>query len=238
MKILFSPSESKIFKPNGENSNNFSIEPNKELLKRYEYIINNSNYVILKKLFGIKKEAEIDNIIKLYNCTQLTKTIELYDGIAYKALNYSTLNEQEKKYIDQNTLIFSNLFGPINANSNIPYYKLKQGEKLDNINIENCYKNSSNDKITNYLSNDFIVDLRAKFYEKFYTIKKEHVTFTFMKSGKIITHYSKKYRGLLLREFAKQNTKYIDKTFKMEGIKYIESKKEKLKETLIYEIIS
>ena len=44
------------------------------------------------------------------------KSIQRYSGIAFDALCYESLNKEEQNYIDNNVIIFSNLFGPIKAN--------------------------------------------------------------------------------------------------------------------------
>ncbi|MFC2490453.1 MAG: peroxide stress protein YaaA, partial [Prevotella sp.] len=49
----------------------------------------------------------------------------LYWG--YKHLDYRSLDSAAQEFVDKNTLIFSNLFGPVLAADALPEYKLKQG---------------------------------------------------------------------------------------------------------------
>ena len=43
------------------------------------------------------------------------------------------------------------------------------------------------------------------FYEKFYKISKPYLTFKFIKNGKVVSHFAKAYRGILLKTMAENN---------------------------------
>ncbi|EGK8049090.1 YaaA family protein, partial [Campylobacter lari] len=185
MKILFSPSESKS-KTNtqtciNENSFVFSNLYNKrlEVLTKYKNHIKQCSEGELEKFFGIKDKNEMQELTQDIITKDTIKAIQRYNGVAFDYLDYENLSEVSREYIDENVLIFSNLFGPILAKDLIPYYKLKQGEKIKDFNIEKFYKDNFSDEIDKFLENELIIDLRAKFYEKFYTIKKPFLTFTF-----------------------------------------------------------
>ena len=45
-------------------------------------------------------------------------------------MDYENLDSNSKKWIDENVLIFSNLFGVISAKDLIPYYVLKQAVSI------------------------------------------------------------------------------------------------------------
>lgn len=161
-----------------------------------------------------------------------------YSGVAYKSLDYENL--ENKHYIDENVLIFSNLFGVIKASDILPDYKLKQGAKLPNLNIEKFYKDNFSSSLDKYLKDDEILDLRASFYEKFYTIKKPFFTLKFIKNGKVVSHYAKHYRGLILNEMAKNNIKSVDefKKININELILLEIQEIKNKQEFIFEIIS
>ena len=137
-------------------------------------------------------------------------------------------------------LIFSNLFGIIKADDILPDYKLKQGSKLPNLNIEKFYKDNFSSSLDKYLKDDEILDLRASFYEKFYTIKKPFFTLKFIKNGKVVSHYAKHYRGLILKEMAKNNIKSVDefKNININELILLEIQEIKNKKEFIFEIIS
>ena len=218
MKILFSPSEAKraggIQKPFDQNSFIFPelYSRRKEIVDSYHKIIETSNDEILSKLFGIKNPSKFIQYRQNIYSQPTMKTIERYCGVAFEYLDYQTLSNQEKSYIDQNTMIFSNLFGPILAGDlALPEYKLKQGEKLDNFVIERFYKEYFSNAIDDWLGDKPFIDLRAGFYNKFYkTTTKEYITLKFLKNGKVVSHWAKAYRGLVLRALAQNSIKNID----------------------------
>ncbi|WP_291953039.1 peroxide stress protein YaaA, partial [Campylobacter sp.] len=168
------------------------------------------------------------------------KAIKRYSGIAYNFLNYEKLDLEEKRYIDENVIIFSNLFGPIKANDILPYYKFKQGKKIKNFNIEKFYKDNFSKELDDLLKNEVVIDLRAKFYEKFYTLNQPYISFTFLKNSKILSHYAKAYRGIILNFLAKNNIK--DKKEMLEklpqDLKIKEIKIQGINEEIILEIMS
>ncbi|EAK0980378.1 YaaA family protein, partial [Campylobacter lari] len=178
MKILFSPSESK----NKINTHTYITDKsfiftnlyNKrlEVINKYKNFIQQCKEDELAVFFGVKDKNEIYDFTQDILKKDTAKAIQRYNGVAFEYLNYNNLDKKSKKYIDENVLIFSNLFGPILAKDLIPYYKLKQGEKIKDFNIEKFYKDNFSDEIDKFLENELIIDLRAKFYEKFYTIKR------------------------------------------------------------------
>ncbi|MCG3652703.1 YaaA family protein [Aliarcobacter butzleri] len=245
MKILFSPSETKF--KDGEtkkiNKNSFLFpelfEERIKVVNLYQTFVDNASNEELEKLFGTKKE----DIINYYKGNllekEIMKVIERYDGVAFDYLKYSTLKDIEKNYIDKNVLIFSNLMGPILAGDmGLPDYKLKQNEKIGNFELEKFYNEKFSDSLDNYLKDDDIIDLRAGFYEKFYKINKPYTTMKFIKDGKVVSHWAKAYRGIILRLLAQNNTQSIDELMNMEidNLSIEEIKKQKLKTEIIYNI--
>lgn len=84
-----------------------------------------------------------------------------------------------------------------------------------------------------------MLDLRAGFYDKFYTPKKKVSTYKFLKNGKIVSHYAKAYRGILLR-IAAQNQALSNKELLAKlpsNLKLKDIKEFKLKEEITLEII-
>ncbi|MBT0885246.1 MULTISPECIES: peroxide stress protein YaaA [unclassified Campylobacter] len=209
MKILFSPSEEKINSLNAcnidelkifftnLNLDNLSIKS--QFRKSYikEYINHFDN---LELIFGVKNTQNILNNFS----NKLYKAIILYQGVSYKELDYNSLSNEEKTYIDDNVIIFSNLFGPILANDEIPFYKLKQGVKLNKINQAKEYLKDTTNNL-NEIIKEFAIDLRADIYKDYYQIQIPHATFIFMKNNKQLSHSSKVYRGRVLRLLAQNN---------------------------------
>ena len=240
MKILFSPSEGKTNLMINEpiNSNSF-IFP--KLYNKRIYILNNYNNYIhslsneeLNKYFAIKNGIDFKiNLFKEQTC----KAIQRYNGVAYDYLEYNNLNTNSQKYIDENTLIFSNLFGVIKANDFIPIYRMKQGQNLPNIEIAKYYKQEFSKSLDDYLQNELVLDLRAEYYNKFYK-PKNYITMKFIKNGKVVSHWAKAYRGIVLKSLAEQNIQTQQDILNLEipnlSIKEIQTTKNT--KTIIYEI--
>ena len=244
MKILFSPSEAKSALNTGSpiNEKSFVFEnlydKRAEILKRYDDFLKIADVNQISKLFGIKNLKDGDELRQSVFYKGSVKAVLRYDGVAYRHLKYKTLPEEAKKFIDENTMIFSNLFGPILAKNPLPEYKLKQGEKISGLNIENFYKREFGDAIDKWLGDDDIIDLRAEFYEKFYKIKRPYTTFKFVKNGKAISHYAKAYRGAVLRLIALKTPKTADEIgkIKMENLRLMDVKKIGPKSEILLEI--
>jgi cytoplasmic iron level regulating protein YaaA (DUF328/UPF0246 family) len=245
MKILFSPSETKI--AGGDeisfDKNSFIFpqlfEKRMEIVKQYNDFITNASKEELIKLFGTKKEDVLEQYSKDLFKTPTTKVIHRYDGVAFDYLEYAKLAKNEQTYIDENVLIFSNLFGVLKAGDfGLPDYKLKQGETFFNLKIEKFYNDNFSKVLDEYLKDEDIIDLRAGFYEKFYKIEKAYTTMKFIKDGKVVSHWAKAYRGIILKLIAQNDIKTIDELMNMEiqNLKIEEIKKQKNKTEIVYSI--
>lgn len=219
MFILFSPSEEKI-----KSSNDYSINFIKDFFKNFDdsnlFVKSNfrkvflqlyaNNFDDLETIFGIK---DTKSLLECFS-PKLYKAINLYNGVSFKELDYDSLNQVEQKYIDDKLLIFSNLFGVVKATDEIPFYKLKQGVKLNKINQAKEYKKDISDFLDTKIT-DFAIDLRAKIYEEYYEIKIPFYTFEFYKNNKQLSHDSKVYRGKILRQLATHNITNANDLFNM-----------------------
>ena len=245
MKILFSPSETKILGGTNPSINKDSFlfpslyEKRMEIVKHYQTYITNASNEQLVKLFGTKKEDVLAQYSKNLFDGPTMKAINRYDGVAFDYLEYTKLKSSEQSYIDKNVLIFSNLFGPISSGDLIPDYKLKQGETFDNVKIEKFYNENFSAILDETLKDEDLIDLRAGFYEKFYKIKKPYTTMKFIKEGKVVSHWAKAYRGVILKLLAINNIKTIDELMNMQipNLKIEEIKKQKDKTEIVYSII-
>ena len=246
MKILFSPSEAKFSDGNGDvfSKNSFIFpelfEKRLEVINLYNDFLKSASKEQLEKLFGTKKEEVIEYYKNDIFKRGTKKVIQRYDGVAFDYLKYEELKENEKEYIDENVMIFSNLFGPLLCGDDgLPDYKLKQGENVNGFKIENFYKENFSKALDEYLKDEDIIDLRAGFYEKFYKIDKPYMTMKFIKDGKVVSHWAKAYRGIILNEMAKKQIKSFDEFLNMEvsSLKIEEIKEQKLKKEIVFSII-
>lgn len=243
MKILLAPSETK--KSGGELSFNPStllfdtLTPHRiKLLHTYTNVLQQGDMQVLSKMFGIKKEADILRHNKDIIHELTMKAIERYTGVAFDYLGYTDLTRDAQTYVDKNVILFSNLFGPIRANDLIPEYKLKQGEAVSDIKPEKFYNEHSAHLMEAYLQDEEILDLRAGFYDKFYKPSKAYTTLKFIKNGKVVSHWAKAYRGIVLREIAKSGIESIEEFMKLpiEGLSIHEIQTNKNKTEIIYTI--
>ena len=243
MKILLAPSETK--KSGGQ----YTFDPSTllfdtlmphrmKLLHTYINILQQGDMQVLSKMFGIKKEADILKHKKDIIHELTMKAIERYTGVAFDYLNYETLSSEAQHYVDDNVILFSNLFGPIKASDLIPEYKLKQGESVGDIKTEKFYNEHSAHLMEDYLKEEEILDLRAGFYDKFYKPAKPYTTLKFIKDGKVVSHWAKAYRGIVLREIAKAGISSIEAFMKLpiEGLSIHEIQTKKNKTEIIYNI--
>ena len=242
MKILLAPSETKT--KGGDNNFNLNnllfseLTPiRKELLHKYMNILQKNNFSELSKMFGLKKEADIDyhNRDIIHELTM--KAIERYKGVAFDYLNYKSLEEDSQRYLDENLILCSNLFGFLRADDLIPEYRLKQGEAVGDLKPEKLYKEQSY-LMEEYLKDEDILDLRAGFYDKFYKPTKEYTTLKFIKNGKVVSHWAKAYRGIVLREIAKAKIESIEEfmNLSIENLSIDEIQTKKSKTEIIYTI--
>lgn len=243
MKILFSPSESKSkecsLSPFDENSFIFKelFKFRLEALQIYEDYIKSANLEELQILFGVKNPPQ--EFLQDLKNAPTKRAIELYNGVSYEFLDYQSLKQEAKNYILENTLIFSNLFGVLRASDTLPFYKFKQGAKLKDFNIEHFYKKHFSKALDEFLKEEEVLDLRAGFYDKFYIPQKKFSTYKFLKNGKIVSHYAKAYRGILLRVAAENqalsNQELLAKL--PSNLKLKEIKELKFKEEITLEIL-
>ena len=167
------------------------------------------------------------------------KAIERYDGVAYDYLTYSSLEIEAQTHIDTTTILFSNLFGPIRAGDSIPDYKLKQGSSIGKFAPEKHYKEYFSSALDEMIGDQEVLDLRAGFYDKFYTPSIPYVTLKFLKEGKAVSHWAKAYRGIVLREAAKHQIGSIQELLAMnlDGLNVREIVEIKKKKEVVYTIV-
>ncbi|MEN8726557.1 MAG: YaaA family protein [Sulfurovum sp.] len=243
MKILLAPSETK--KTGGDLSFDPStllfedLLPHRtKLLHTYINVLQKGDIPTLSTMFGLKKEADILAHKKDIIHELTMKAIQRYTGVAFDYLGYEELDDKTQHYIDSHVILFSNLFGPIRASDLIPEYKLKQGEAVGEIKTEKFYHEHSAQLMESYLAEDEILDLRAGFYDKFYKPTKPYTTLKFIKEGKVVSHWAKAYRGIVLREIAKARIETLEDFMKLpiEGLSIKEIQTKKNKTEVIYEI--
>ncbi len=247
MKILFSPSETKDLQSPFYESLKPSLcfeelfEKRLEIIQKYNLFLQNATFEEKSKLLGVKKTKDIEAYKPLHveKCGLQTAILR-YNGVGYKYLDFLSLEDKAKKNILNSLLIFSNLLGVIKAGDKIPLYKLKQGESIDELNLAKYYKTHFSSSLDEILENELIIDLRAGFYEKFYTPKSPYICLKFLKNGKAVSHFAKAYRGIVARSLAICNPKNEEEFKKMpiEGLQIKEIQIKGKKTIYMYDIIA
>ncbi|WP_345972934.1 YaaA family protein [Sulfurimonas diazotrophicus] len=241
---LFSPSEGKRSGGDPASINNdnllFGLASRKAILDTYNGIVGGDNLAQVLALFGLKKAEDARAYIAdLYSAPTLP-AVERYDGVAYDYLDYPSLEAEASAYLQERLIIFSNLFGPLRGGDLIPTYKVKQGNTVGGIAPERYYKDTFNAPLDALIGNDEILDLRAGYYDKFFKPTNPVTTMKFMKEGKVVSHWAKAYRGIVLRHLSQHRYETIDALLasQIPGLACREILEKKGKREAIFDIIA
>ncbi|MDD3855109.1 YaaA family protein [Sulfurimonas sp.] len=241
LKILFSPSENKKNGGRETKKELFGSNDAREgILSEYNNILKKRDKESIKNLFGFKKFSDCLPYINDVFDSPLMRAIERYDGVAYDYLGFNSLDEKTKEYLKANTIIFSNLYGPILGGDTIANYKVKQGNNIGEFVPDKFYRDRFSYQLDLYLGDSDILDLRAGYYDKFYELKKPYTTLKFLKDKKTVSHWAKAYRGLVLRAVAQKGINSMKEfmALEIEGLSVSEIRVVKNKTEIIYDIVN
>ena len=228
MKIIFSPSkemrEENIFK-------NKKIEFTESKFKDKTNILID----ILKE----KSISEIENIMKLkgellnktykdiqdYDKLKSIPAISMYYGVSFKELNLEDYSEKSLKYLKNNLLILSALYGVSLAFDLLKKYRLDMTMSIIDKGLYNFWKKDINDYISNILSKDeVLLNLASGEFSKMIDSKKISIINIDFKEEKDSTYksvstYSKKARGQFLNYLVKNEIDNLEdiKKIKLDG---------------------
>ena len=229
MKIIFSPSkemrEENILQNKG-------IEFTESKFKDKTNILIN----ILKE----KSISEIENIMKLkgellnntykdiqdYNKLKYIPAISLYYGVSFKKLNLEDYSESSLKYLKNNLLILSALYGVSLAFDLIKKYRLDMTMSIIDKGLYNFWKKDINEYISNILVNDeILLNLASSEFSKLVDNKKTpmiNIDFKEKKDEvfKSVSTYSKKARGKFLNYLIKNQINNLEDIKEVELDKY------------------
>ena len=228
MKIIFSPSK----EMRAEN-----IFENKKIEFTESKFKDKTNILI-----GILKEkslSEIENIMKLkgkllnktykdiqdYDKLKFIPAISMYYGVSFKELNLEDYSEKSLKYLKNNLLILSVLYGVLLAFDLVKKYRLDMTMSIIDKGLYNFWKKDINDYISNILSKDeVLLNLASGEFSKLIDNKKIsmiNIDFKEEKDGayKSVSTYSKKARGQFLNYLIKNQIANLEdiKKIKLDG---------------------
>ena len=205
MKILIPPSEgkAKIQKPQDIlfKDTSFVFEKYVRQVVRLLNLIDNED---LRSIYGTsQKKSELfhrqnEDIFK----SRCAHAIERYTGVVYEHLKWNTLSKSGKKYMADNVLIFSGLFGMTSPLTLIPDYKLK----MNVLSLQYHWSPVITDALKN---EDIVFDLLPQVYRKAYKPSKNviNVDFKVEKKGKKTAagHFGKAVKGKFIRFLAENS---------------------------------
>ena len=225
MKIIFSPSkemrEENIFE-------NKKIEFTESKFKDKTHILMS----VLKE----KSIDEIKNIMKLkgellnntykdiqnYDKLKYIPAISMYYGVSFKELELEDYSEKTLKYLKNNLLILSALYGASLAFDLLKKYRLDMTMSITDKGLYNFWKKDVNDYISNILNKDeILLNLASSEFSKLIDNKKIsmiNIDFKEEKDGtyKSISIYSKKARGKFLNYLVKNQVSNLEEITKIE----------------------
>ena len=229
MKIIFSPSkemrEENIFE-------NKKIEFTEPKFKDKTNI-----------LIGILKEkslSEIENIMKLkgellnktykdiqdYDKLKSIPAISMYYGVSFKELELEDYSEKSLKYLKNNLLILSALYGISMPFDLLKKYRLDMTMSIIDKGLYSFWKKDVTDYISNILNKDeILLNLASGEFSKVIDNKKIpmiNIDFKEEKDGvyKSVSTYSKKARGKFLNYLIKNQINNLEDIKKVELDKY------------------
>ncbi len=246
MKILLAPSETKLAGGTGKFAPCSllfaSLCPARtKLLHAYTNLLQKNDPKTLREMFGLKKEEEIAYYAAKDLIHEPTmKAIERYTGVAFEYLDYTALTTDAQAFLDSRVLLFSNLFGVLKADDLIPEYRLQQGRAIADIKPEQFYRSLLKPLLDSHLENEDILDIRAGFYDKYYKPTHPYTTLKFLKNGKVVSHWAKAYRGIVLREIAQARVDTLEDFTRLpiQGLSIYEIQTSGVKTEIIYKIES
>ena len=221
MKILIPPSEGKAkIKPQNIKfcDTKFIYERSVKQVVRLLNLIDNED---LRSIYGTSLEkAELfhrqnEDIFK----SRCAHAIERYTGVVYQHLDWNTLTDESKNYMEKHVMIFSGLFGMTTPLTLIPDYKLK-------MNVLSLQYHWSPILTEALEKEDLIFDLLPQVYRKAYKPAKNSIQIEFKVEGKGNTrsagHYGKAVKGRFIRFLAKNQINNIKdfKDFEYDGFKW------------------
>jgi len=221
MLILTPPSEGKSIKNTVSkkfSETNFVFEKQvKEILMILKPL--NENKIISTYGTNLEKAKDLHkNNLKVFD-NECSMAIERYTGVVFSNLDWKSLDNNEKAYLNKNLRIFSGMFGLLKPNDLIPNYKLK----MNVLALTNFWKLH----ISNQLNKeDLILDLLPAVHRKAFDLKKNvfKINFLINKDGKLIqsAHAGKVVKGKFIRFLAQHNIQDFEelKKFSFDGYKW------------------
>ena len=222
MKILIPPSEGKA-KVKSTNTifsdTNFKFKKHVNQVVRLLELIDDED---LRSVYGTSQGKAMGfhrQNQDIFN-SPCAPAIERYTGVVYEHIEWATLSEKAKKYMEEYVFIFSGLFGMLTPMTPIPDYKLK----MNVLSLQHHW----NPILSAALQDEKpIIDLLPQVHRKAYKPNKKNVTpvdFLIINKGKKTAagHFGKAVKGEFIRHMAENNVTSMDEFsgFEYDGFKW------------------
>ena len=221
MKYLIPPSEGKS-KINPENiifsDTKFKFEDHVKKVVTLLELIDDED---LRSVYGTSTEKALNfhrqnqDIFK----SRCAKAINRYTGVVYEHIDWDSLSEDSKNFMENNFFIFSGLFGIVTPMTLIPDYKLK----MNVLSLQHHWSPILTEVLK---EEDVIIDLLPQVHRKAYKPSNNviSVDFQVINKGKKTAagHFGKAVKGEFVRYIAKNKITSIDEFsgFEYEGFKW------------------
>lgn len=165
----------------------------------------------LEKMTGLKGK-NVENAYEINKnllSSKVKKAIDLFDGVMFKFIDYSNMDNEAKNFFEENFFIFNALLGVNKPLDLIPEFKVKPEGYIEKTKINIFWKEKMNGVFEEYVVFDLLTSNYRKMVDNSEFYK---VDFYSMKKGeiKLAGHFSKKYRGQLINYICKNNIKSLD----------------------------
>ena len=176
--------------------------------------------VMEMKTFYNVSEKVAQQAYEMLHTHQTGCAIDLFEGLVFKNLEYTTLGSNEKTYVNDNLYIASALYGVVTPLQYILPYRLDLDSpfKVEDQTLVQYWKKSVTKALLKHPS-DVIVDLASEEYSQMVdwdTIKKQKtvlkIDFKEERNGKLtsVSTYSKMARGQFIRQAALSNAQSVE----------------------------
>ncbi|MDP6570723.1 MAG: YaaA family protein [Candidatus Marinimicrobia bacterium] len=222
MKILVPPSEGKAkVKPTKTifSTTKFRFEREVNQVVRLLELIDDED---LRSVYGTSPEKAMGFHLQnqdIFN-SPCAPAIERYTGVVYEHIDWKTLSEKAKNFMEKHVFIFSGLFGLLTPKTPIPDYKLK----MNVLSLQHHWNPILSDVLH---EEEVIIDLLPQVHRKAYTPNKKNVIqvdFLIINKGKksAAGHFGKAVKGEFIRYMAENNITKVDEFggFEFDGFKW------------------
>lgn len=206
MKIIMSPSKTQNTRIKSTDGKNIYWPDKTERLFK---IIKEYSKEDLGKAMKIRGNLleETFNLYRDWN-TQMEKirAIDLYEGVAFEGISSEAYNCEERKYMEDNLLILSAMYGAVSPNTLIWPYRLDMTNKIGGENLYKYWKEEINNL---FKDEELVVNLASNEFSKLLKVKNEktlniHFKNSLEGSKKRISSYEgKKARGQMVNNIIK-----------------------------------